>query len=345
MRYRNPKKDSDLFSMIEHQQSVLKTVKGINKLNAVMDWELFREELESVLGYDNRDPKRGGRPPFDAVLMLKVLVLQKYYGLSDEETEFQIMDRFSFLQFLGLQAGDDVPDARTIWDFKQLLEKDGRDGTRRLFEKFGRLLRPEGLLAKEGSIVDASFVAAPRQRNSREENQQIKQGKRPEGFEADTPKGRQKDCDARWTKKNNETHYGYKNHAKVDAKSKLVDGYTTTAANVHDSQVFGELIDEEDEAVFADSAYFSKASDEHLISKNCQNFILFKGSRGHPLSEEERATNKLRSRIRVRCEHVFGRMSQMAMDRLRTIGLLRAEQHNGLCNLVYNMDRYAFLCR
>lgn len=73
MRYRNPKKDSDLFSMIEHQQSVLKTVKSINNLNAVMDWELFREELESVLGYDNRDPKRGGRPPFDAVLMLKVL--------------------------------------------------------------------------------------------------------------------------------------------------------------------------------------------------------------------------------------------------------------------------------
>ena len=219
MKYRNPKKDSDLFSMIEHQQSVLKAVKGINKLNAVIDWELFREELESILGYDNRDPKRGGRPPFDAVLMLKVLVLQKYYGLSDEETEFQIMDRFSFLQFLGLQAGDDVPDSRTIWDFKQLLEKDGRDGTRRLFDQFGQLLRTEGLLAKEGSIVDASFVAAPRQRNSREENQKIKQGERPGGFEADTAKGRQKDCDARWTKKNNETHYGYKNHAKVDAKS------------------------------------------------------------------------------------------------------------------------------
>ena len=345
MKYRNPKKDSDLFSMIEHQQSVLKAVKGINKLNAVIDWELFREELESILGYDNRDPKRGGRPPFDAVLMLKVLVLQKYYGLSDEETEFQIMDRFSFLQFLGLQAGDDVPDARTIWDFKQLLEKDGRDGTRRLFDQFGQLLRTEGLLAKEGSIVDASFVAAPRKRNSREENQKIKQGERPGGFEADTAKGRQKDCDARWTKKNNETHYGYKNHAKVDAKSKLVDGYATTAANVHDSQVFETLIDESDEAVFADSAYFSQSSDEHLIAKNCQNFILFKGSRGHPLSEEQQAVNKLRSRIRVRCEHVFGRMSQMAMDRLRTIGLLRAEQHNGLCNLVYNMDRYAFLCR
>jgi len=345
MKYRDPKKENDIFSMIEHQEAVLKTLKGINKLNAVIDWEIFREELEAILGYDNRDPRRGGRPPFDAVLMLKVLVLQKYYGLSDEETEFQIMDRFSFLQFLGLRAGDDVPDARTIWDFKQLLEKDGREGTRRLFEQFGHLLRSEGLLAKEGSIVDASFVAAPRQRNSREENAQIKQGQRPQGFEADTPKGRQKDCDARWTKKNQETHYGYKNHTKVDARNKLVDDYTTTAANVHDSKVFEELVDESDAAVFADSAYFSEASEEHLLAKNCQNFIMLKAHRGRPLSAEEQAINKLRSRIRVRCEHVFGRMSQMAMDRLRTIGLVRARQHNGLCNLVYNMDRYAFLCR
>ena len=74
MKYRDPKKDNDLFSMIDHQQSVIKTVKGINKLNTVIDWEMFREQLESILGYNNRDPKRGGRPPFDAVLMLKVLV-------------------------------------------------------------------------------------------------------------------------------------------------------------------------------------------------------------------------------------------------------------------------------
>ena len=189
MKYRNPKKDNDLFSMIEHQQEVMRAVKGINKLNAVIDWELFRGDLESLLGYDIRDPRRGGRPPFDAVLMLKVLVLQKYYGLSDDEAEFQIMDRFSFMQFLGLQPGDSVPDAKTIWDFKQLLEKDGRDGGRKLFERFGQLLQSQGMLAKEGSIVDASFVAAPKQRNSREENAQIKEGKRPEGFDTDTAKG------------------------------------------------------------------------------------------------------------------------------------------------------------
>ena len=101
----------------------MRTVKGISKLNAVIDWELFRSDLESLLGYDVRDARRGGRPPFDAVLMLKVLVLQNYYGLSDDEAEFQTMDRFSFMQFLGLQPGDSVPDAKAIWDFKQLLEK------------------------------------------------------------------------------------------------------------------------------------------------------------------------------------------------------------------------------
>lgn len=112
-----------------------------------------------------------------------------------------------------------------------------------------------------------------------------------------------------------------------------------------DGQVLKDLIKDEDKAVFADSTYASESSDELLISRNCQNFILFKASRGHPLSEEEQATNKLRSQIRVRCEHVFGRMSQMAMDRLRTIGLSRANQHNGFSNLVYNMDRYAFLLK
>ena len=112
---------------------------------------------------------------------------------------------------------------------------------------------------------------------------------------------------------------------------------------MHDSQVFDELIDEEDEAIFADSAYLSESNRQHLINKNCQDFIMLKARKGRPLSQAEQLTNQLRSRIRVRCEHVFGRMSQMAMDRLRTIGLTRAKQHNALCNLVYNMDRYAFL--
>ena len=330
MEYCNPKKDNDVFSMIDHQQEVMRTVKSINKLNAVIDWELFRVDLETLLADDVRDQRKGGRPPFDVVLMLKVLVLQKCYSLSDDEAELQIMDRYSFMQFLDLLPGDSVPDAKTIWDFRQSLgqsiEKDGRDRSRKIFERFGQLLEGQGMLAKEGSIVDASFVVAPRERNTRGQNVQIKKGALPAGCDPNIVVGRQEDCDARWTKKNNEVHYGDKNHPKVDAKTKLVSDDTTTPASVHDSQVFEELINEEDEAVFADSTYQSGARCKYLLKKNCQNFILFKATRNHPLSEEKLATNKMR--IRVRFEHIFGRMSQMEMDWARCARSSSSEPSN-----------------
>ena len=171
VRYREATPQLDVFSLLSHEQAVTQVIKGINKLSKVIDWELFREELESILGYVQRDWSKGGRPPIDPVLMFKVLVLQKFHGLSDEECEFQMRDRFSFMIFLGLHPGDAVPDARTIWDFKQALERDGRDGARKLFERFEQMLTERGLIGRKGSIVDASFVDAPRQRNSRKENE------------------------------------------------------------------------------------------------------------------------------------------------------------------------------
>ena len=344
--YRKLDGGGTLFSALDHQRKVTCKAVGILKLRDLIDWEHFRPVLEEVTGYADKDWSKGGRPPFDPVLMFKVLVLQKFHGLSDEATETQIKDRLSFLAFLGLRLGDEVPDANTIWDFKELIEKEDRDGARKLFEAFHETLTGEGLIAREGSIVDASFVDAPRQRNSREENERIKQGVRPEGFGEDTAKGRQKDCEARWTKKNNETHYGYKNHAKVDAKSKLIDKHVTTPANVHDSQVFEQLVDAGDNAVLADSAYYSQASEDYVLKEcDAEEFLMRKGQRNMPLSEEEKALNKRISRIRVRVEHVFGRMAQMGMDYCRRIGLKRASQHNSLSNLVYNMDRYAFIKR
>ena len=121
------------------------------------------------------------------------------------------------------------------------------------------MLEDKNLIAREGSIIDASFTEAPRQRNTRSQNKQIKEGKRPEEFDTNQSVGRQKDTDARWTKKNNQSYYGYKNHAKVDLKSKLIITSQTTSAEVHDSQVFKELLDEKDEAVLADSAYYTAA--------------------------------------------------------------------------------------
>ena len=155
---------------MEHQKSASQRVVGILKLRDLLDWETFRPVLNEVTGYANKDWSKGGRLPFDPVFMFKVLILQKFHGLSDEATEAQIKDRLSFLSFLGLRLGDEVPDGNTIWDFKELIEKDGREGSRKLFESFHQILTEENLIAKEGSIVDASFVDAPRQRNTREEN-------------------------------------------------------------------------------------------------------------------------------------------------------------------------------
>lgn len=188
-------------------------------------------------------------------------------------------------------------------------------------------------------------MEAPRQRNDRERNQRIKKGKRPEEFDGNPAVGRQKDSEARWTKKNNEVHYGWKNHVKADLKTKLIIKSNTTAANVHDSQVFKDLLDEKDQAVLADSAYHSAEHESHLIQLDAQEFLMRKATRNQPLSEEAKQTNHTISRMRVRVEHIFARMSQTGGDLCRSIGLKRATQHNHLANLVYNMDRYACLVR
>jgi IS5 family transposase len=344
-RYRRTERGGGLFSAIEHEQAVAGRSTGILKQRDVIPWESFRPLLEELTGYATRDWTKGGKPPFDPVLMFKVLVLQKFHGLSDDATEEQIFDRTSFKNFLGLRIGDDIPDAKTLWDFKQRIEADGREGGRKLFDAFNQILEGQGIVAREGSIVDASFVDAPRQRNDRGQNQRIKQGERPEEFDANPAVGRQKDSEARWTKKNHEVHYGWKNHLKADLKTKLILSSSTTAASVHDSQVFEELLDEKDQAVLADSAYHSAEHEAHLIELNAQEFLMRKASRGHPLSEAEVQTNHTISRMRVRVEHIFARMAQMGADLCRSIGLQRATQHNHLCNLVYNMDRYACLAR
>ncbi len=131
---------------------------------------------------------------------------------------------------------------KTIWDFKQRLEAEGREGSRKLFEAFNLQLEARGYIAREGSIIDASFTEATHQRNSREQNQRIKEGGRPEEFDTNPAVSRQKDSEARWTKKNSEAHYGWKNHVKADLKTKLIIKATTTPAHVHDSQVFEELL-------------------------------------------------------------------------------------------------------
>ncbi|MGD9658425.1 MAG: transposase, partial [Methylocystis sp.] len=161
---------------------------------AAVDFEMFRADLVAALGYS--DGAQGGHPPFDVVMMFKVLVIQAMDNLSDERAEFLINDRMSFMRFLGLSLADRVPDARTIWLFREKLTKAG--AIERLFARFDAALRASGYIAMSGQIVDATLVSAPKQRNTEDEKKVIKEGSIPDGWAA---KLRQKDRDACWTVK------------------------------------------------------------------------------------------------------------------------------------------------
>jgi len=329
-------KDLGLFDQDFRLEKLSKLGNPLERLSKGIDFEIFRSLLTDKLTKEAKG--KGGRPPYDYVLMFKILILQRYYNLSDDQAEYQINDRISFMRFLDLTISDDVPDSKTIWSFTERLTD--IDLIPALFDLFGKELARLGLIVNEGKIIDASFVEAPKQRNSKEKNQAIKEGKGDELWNDEPNKKRQKDIDARWTKKNNQNYYGYKNHTKVDVKSKIIETYKVTSANVHDSQTVDDLLDQNDngQELYADSAYVGQ--EETLEKYEVKNQIHEKGYRDNPLTEEQIASNKEKSRIRVRVEHVFGFMeNSMGSMYYRKVGIKRAEATVGLMNLTYNMFR------
>ncbi len=316
----------------------------LERLNEVVSFGDFRPLLEDAL--DRKDRGLGGRPPMDAVMMFKVLVLQSLYNLGDDLTEYLIRDRLSFMRFLGLSLADKGPDAKTIWLYKEHWTQAGV--VEELFERFDAMLQDNGFLAMGGQIVDASIVRAPAQRNRRSENDAIKAGKVPADWEDKPRKRAQKDVDARWTKKHGKSHYGYKNHVNVDRRHKLVRRYEVTDAAVHDSQVFTKLLDKGNTCskVWADSAYRSEDTERHLKENGFVSQVHRRGKRNKPLSEHKSQVNSRRSKVRARVEHVFGfQESAMGGKLVRTIGIARARTKIGMMNLVYNMRRFVWLTR
>jgi transposase, IS5 family len=310
-------------------------------INRVINWKSFRPVIDKAFRKERKS--NAGRPPYEYVLMFKILVLQTMYGLSDEQTQFQIIDRLTFRRFLGLLDEDRIPDQKTIWLFRETLAQAGM--VKKVFDLFNRQLNEAGYTAKKGQIIDASFVEVPRQRNNRDENEQIKNGETPMEWENHPEKLRQKDVDARWTKKNDETFFGYKNHVCIDAKHKLIREYDTTSAEVHDSQVFEAILDPENTNadVYADSAYSSEKTEQRLDLLWYRSRINQKGKRNKPLTDFQQKQNRKKSKVRARVEHVFAQIEAMHGGVIRGIGRLRAAAKIGLLNLVYNIRRFAYL--
>ena len=319
----------------------------LEAIEALVPWESFRETIEAVvLTPAAEKTSKAGRKPIDAIVMFRMLILQSLYNLSDDQAEYQVRDRLSFTRFLKIGIEDGIPDGTTLWLFREKLAKAGLIET--LFERFGRHLEVKGYIARGGQMVDATIVPVPKQRNTRQENEAVKSGRTPVAWEKKPAKNRQKDKDARWTKKHGKSFFGYKNHVNADARHKLIRGYDVTDASVHDSQKLDGLLNNANTSrdVYADSAYRSAEIEAKLDERGFRSRIQSRASRNHPLSDAQIEANRRKSKVRARIEHVFGAQENTPGGRIiRTIGAMRARAKVGLQNLVYNVRRLVILER
>ena len=317
----------------------------LEAIASLVPWESFRADIEAVVVTPEEAKKsKAGRKPLDALVLFRMLVLQALYNLSDEQIEYQVRDRLSFTRFLGLCFEDGIPDGTTLWLFREKLAQAGLID--KLFDRFDRHLNAKGYIARGGQMVDASIVPAPKPRNTREENEAIQRGETPPAWEEKPAKNRQKDKDARWTKKHGK-FFGYKNHVNVDRRHKLIRRYAVTDAAEHDSRQFDRLLHRGNTSrdVFGDSAYRSTAAEARLTAQGFRSRIHVRATRGHP-SKARAAANRAKSRIRARIEHVFGAQETAPGGRLvRTTGIVRAHAKIGLQNFVYNIRRLVTLER
>lgn len=352
-------RQSGFFDVDERLQRLSSLGDQLEAYAKAVDFELFRPELETALAYT--DGSKGGRPPFDSVMMFKILVIQAQNNLSAERTEFLINDRLSFMRFLGLSLGDRVPDATTIWLFRERLVKAG--AIKRLFERFDQAVRGAGYIAMGGQLVDATLVAAPKQRNTEDEKADIKAGRVPEAWKKKPAKLRQKDRDARWTVKFTKAKpkadgkkqvdiaipsFGYQNHVSIDRAHGLIRKWDVTdAAKFEGAMLRDGLLDKTNTAssVWADSAYRSKANEIFLVKNGFTSKIHRKKPQGRPMPRRTARANARKSAVRARVEHVFAEQKDRMDLCVRTIGMARAELKIGMANLVYNIRRTLWLDR
>jgi IS5 family transposase len=305
-------------------------------LDAVMDWTIFVPVLARLPRAEPKAP--GGRPAYAPLVIFKILVIQSLYGLSDEPAQFQILDRRSFHHFLGLSEADPVPDQNTIREFREKLTQ--AELFSGLFAAFNARLADQGFITRKGQIIDASFVEVPRQRNRRQENAAIQRGEVPAGWEQEAKWLAHKDLDARWTKKNEQHYYDYKDHVVADLESKLIVRAEVTPASEHDRQALDSLTRPGDPETWADSAYTGANCQAIFEGRGIAAHLCEKGTRGQELTQGQKRSNRAKSRTRVRVEHLFGFMTgSMRALFQRGVGFARNRACILLANWVYNMAR------
>jgi IS5 family transposase len=306
------------------------------ELDRIVPWGMFRKTLESMRS-EGHDPRKGGRPPHDAVRMFKVLVLRELYALSDEQVEYQIADRLSFQRFLGIDLTQDAPDYTAIWRFRERL---GAERMKTLFEELGAFIDVAGFEARKGQMLDASLVQKPKTR---------KPVAPKDGEPALTRQQvAHRDGEANWTQKHNRTYFGYKNHINADVEHGFIRDYAVTPAATHDSQALPELLDisQRHQPLYADSAYRSAATARRCKDYRLIHRVMHKAQRNRPLTAAQKRTNHRWAKTRARVEHVFARIDLFRKGRLlRCTGLARSTVVIGLINFAHNLRRLATMVR
>lgn len=263
------------FALNQEYKRLAKLGDKLNEVKSLIDWEAFRPIIEDM--YNNKTEK-GGRPNEDEVVMIKLLVLQEWHGLSDPELERQAVDRISFRKFLDFP--DSIPDFSTVWYFRERLKETGKD--KEIWEELQRQLDEKGLTVKEGMIQDATFITAD-----------------PGHAKADKPRGKKaktrRSKDGTWTKKGKKSYFGYKLHSKIDVDHGLIREIETTTASTHDSRVD---LAEEDEVMYKDRGYFGVPSKGY-------DATMQRGVRGHPIGIRDKLRNKRISKKRAPGERPF----------------------------------------
>lgn len=345
-----------LFGLSDHLRRLSAYGDPLEVLAQVVDLEAFRPTLVAALAYS--DGAKGGRPPYDPVTMFKVLVLAAQNNVSDERMEYLIRDRLSWLRFLGFDLGAATPDANTIRMFRERLTAAGALDA--LFTDFDRQLKERGYLPMGGQIVDATLVAAPKQRNLEAEKAAVKEGKSAAEIWPDEPaKARQKDTDARWTLKFAKARpaadgkpqvdiaipsFGYKSTVSICRRFGFIRKGKITDGARYDGRMLRDVVTNDNTAsdVWADTAYRSQANERWLRRQGKVSRIHRRKPRGRPMPERTAKANAAKSKVRARVEHVFAHQKAKMGLFIRTIGIRRAEAKITLANLAFNMHRLIF---
>ncbi len=328
-----------LFAEQERETKLDRIGDALSKLVEHVDFAALAAEIDDAAPRPGRE--RGGRPPFPTELMVRVLVIQQLYNLSDEQMEFQLLDRLSFQRFVGLRQSSHAPDRTTIWTFKERLIKAG--AAERIFEAVGRQLDRHGYIARGGQMIDASIVPVPRQTLQKDEKEIVQQDAMPAQWSP--AKRRQKDVQARWTKKHGKSYFGYKLSASVDRRHKLIRRMHVSTASENDTLHFERVLDRSNTSreVCADKGYVDSEREQRLRAQGWRLRIQRKAQAGRPLSDCQERRNRRIAKTRARVEHVFASLEQMGGKALRSIGLARATLHLNWKAATYNLRRLCTL--